>query len=34
MKLKRVKMDFTEEYAEENDKKYMLDQTYFDDEDF
>lgn len=34
MKLKRVKMDYTEEYAEENDKKYMLDQTYFDDEDF
>ena len=34
MKLKRVKMDYTEEYTEENDKKYMLDQTYFDDEDF
>ena len=34
MQLKRVKTDFTEEYAEQNDKKYMLDQTYFDDEDF
>lgn len=34
MKIKRVKTDFTEEYAEQNDKKYMLDQTYFDDEDF
>lgn len=37
MKLKRVKTDFTEEYEEWErieEKKKMVDSTYFDDEDF